>query len=308
MATRSILCGLSLWVALVVGCQAIEKRRKGDDGTASPTSTGESVHATRPDSPRSPPAKLGVILGPGGAKALSSAQVLKAFQEMRIPVDYVVGLEWGAYVGALYAQNGQAHEVEWQTYKMLQLGLPHKKSLFGQSADSPSVNVMDGYLTSVFGKTATDQMRIPFACPMRRTWSGLVIWQSNGKLSDAVRHCLPYPPVFKTQGSSVAGTTAIREAARYLRSKGVGVIVYVDTLGTSLPRPQRDSMEHMDEVVLWQEVKYALGEASTLDMEVVRVDTSSVPVIGFGSVKELSSRAYVAGKKAAQRIIEKYGF
>ena len=46
---------------------------------------------------------------------------------MQIPVDYVVGLEWGSLVAALYANEGSVHDLQWKIYKMNASVLPEKK-------------------------------------------------------------------------------------------------------------------------------------------------------------------------------------
>ncbi|MGF1713649.1 patatin-like phospholipase family protein [Photobacterium chitinilyticum] len=56
--------------------------------------------------------KIGVVLGGGGAKGAAHIGVLKALEEMQIPVDYIVGTSMGAYVGGLYATGMSADDIE----------------------------------------------------------------------------------------------------------------------------------------------------------------------------------------------------
>ena len=55
---------------------------------------------------------IAVVLAGGGAKGAAHIGVLKALEEMRIPVDYVTGTSMGAYVGGLYATGMSADEIE----------------------------------------------------------------------------------------------------------------------------------------------------------------------------------------------------
>ncbi|WP_299019084.1 patatin-like phospholipase family protein [uncultured Photobacterium sp.] len=55
--------------------------------------------------------KVGVVLGGGGAKGAAHIGVLKALEEMQVPVDYIVGTSMGAYVGGLYATGMSADEI-----------------------------------------------------------------------------------------------------------------------------------------------------------------------------------------------------
>ena len=47
--------------------------------------------------------KVAVVLSGGGAKGVAHIPILKAIEEIGIPVDYVVGTSMGALVGGLYS-------------------------------------------------------------------------------------------------------------------------------------------------------------------------------------------------------------
>jgi NTE family protein len=252
--------------------------------------------------------KVAVILGPGGAKALAHVGVLKAFQQQRIPIDKVVGLEWGALIAALYADKGQVNDVEWKLYKMEQKGLPRPKGFFTKRLGEDTVKVMDDYLQEAFGKTEVSGARIAFGCPSRSIWTGVVTWQSRGAMRDAVRRCLPFPPLFKAQGTVLAGASQATEAVELLRREGYNVIILVNVLGSALPVAQDSLLENLNYVILWQEVKRALHETSKYGVEVVNVDTSSYPMVQFESKKELVNLGESAGQSAANQLVNKYGF
>ncbi|PMS54494.1 serine protease [Vibrio parahaemolyticus] len=56
--------------------------------------------------------KVAVVLAGGGAKGAAHIGVLKALEEMHIPVDIITGTSMGAYVGGLYATGMSADEIE----------------------------------------------------------------------------------------------------------------------------------------------------------------------------------------------------
>ena len=58
-----------------------------------------------------PRAKVGVVLGGGGAKGASHIGVLKYLEEMGIPVDYVAGTSMGSIIGGLYAMGYTPEEM-----------------------------------------------------------------------------------------------------------------------------------------------------------------------------------------------------
>lgn len=61
------------------------------------------------DSPRP---RIGLVLSGGGARGAAHIGVLKALEEMRVPVDAISGTSMGAVVGGLYAAGMPAAEIE----------------------------------------------------------------------------------------------------------------------------------------------------------------------------------------------------
>ncbi len=66
--------------------------------------TGFDKGKTRP--------KIALVLAGGGAKGAAHIGVLKALEEMHIPVDIITGTSMGAYVGGLYATGMSASEID----------------------------------------------------------------------------------------------------------------------------------------------------------------------------------------------------
>jgi NTE family protein len=58
------------------------------------------------------PPRLALVLSSGGARGLAHVGVLAALEEMRVPVDLVVGSECGALVGGLYASGLTPEEIQ----------------------------------------------------------------------------------------------------------------------------------------------------------------------------------------------------
>nr|WP_084715835.1 patatin-like phospholipase family protein [Vibrio galatheae] len=56
--------------------------------------------------------KVGVVLAGGGAKGAAHIGVLKALEELKVPVDIIAGTSMGSYVGGLYAMGLSADEIE----------------------------------------------------------------------------------------------------------------------------------------------------------------------------------------------------
>ncbi|MCK6262370.1 patatin-like phospholipase family protein [Vibrio sp. ZSDE26] len=62
--------------------------------------------------------KIAVVLAGGGAKGAAHIGVLKALEELNIPIDYITGTSMGAYIGGLYASGMSADEIESLIYSV----------------------------------------------------------------------------------------------------------------------------------------------------------------------------------------------
>jgi len=56
--------------------------------------------------------KIGLALGGGGARGMAHIGVLKILEQEKIPIDYIAGTSAGALIGAMYALNPNARDVE----------------------------------------------------------------------------------------------------------------------------------------------------------------------------------------------------
>lgn len=77
----------------------------------------EHVVVTRDDINHPRPI-IALVLAGGGAKGAAHMGVLKALEEMKIPVDIVLGTSMGAYVAGLYATGMDAEEIESVMYSV----------------------------------------------------------------------------------------------------------------------------------------------------------------------------------------------
>jgi predicted acylesterase/phospholipase RssA len=250
---------------------------------------------------------VAVVLGPGGAKALAHAGVIKALQDNRIPISKVIGIEWGALVAAAYAAHGQSHEVDWKLYRLDQVDL-NAKGLFGIGRNDRTIKILDGYLKENFGNIDYNSLKVPFGCPSRNFWTGALVWQQRGILSDGLRRCLPFPPLFQIRGNWLAGATSSRAIVEQLKNEGYKLVVYVDVLGPTLPFEKEKVGDDPESVIIWQEVQRSISEAESLANEVIRVSTDGILLDRFGSHKELVQAGEQEGTRAASRLSAKYGF
>ncbi|MBX3020349.1 MAG: hypothetical protein KF799_01625 [Bdellovibrionales bacterium] len=299
-------------ILLISGCQTRPSKPETTVPTApakggpfTPTPTVPQEAASVPS--RQEVKRVAVILGPGGAKTFAHVGVLKALQQQRIPIEKVVGLEWGSLMGALFANKGQVNDMEWKLYKMEQQHLPRPTGFFSRRNDE-TIKVMDGFLDDAFGRDDIGRSKITYGCPSRSLYTGVVSWQNRGLYKDALKRCMGYPPLFKVQGSFMAGASQATEAIEQLAREGFNIIVLVNVLGSAMPVAQDALLDNVNNVILWQEVKRAITEASRLNVETISVDTSAFPIMQFEAKKDLIQLGEAAGTKAASGLISKYGF
>lgn len=65
-----------------------------------------------PSSSTNKPPKIGIALSGGGARGLAHIGVLKALEELRVPIDYLAGTSMGSIIGGLYALGYNAQDLE----------------------------------------------------------------------------------------------------------------------------------------------------------------------------------------------------
>lgn len=107
LAAWSRWAGLCLGVAGLVLAQAGQVAR-GQPAVAAPTPLAAA--AGGPPGPVRP--RVGLVLSGGGARGYAHIGVLRALEQLRVPVDIVVGTSMGSVVGGAYAAGRTAAELE----------------------------------------------------------------------------------------------------------------------------------------------------------------------------------------------------
>ena len=69
------------------------------------------LHGREPETAPNRP-KIGLVLSGGGALGMAHIGVLKAFEELHIPIDCIAGTSMGSIVGGLYASGMSAAEID----------------------------------------------------------------------------------------------------------------------------------------------------------------------------------------------------
>lgn len=72
----------------------------------------ETAHASACLAPRENQPKIALVLGGGGARGTAHIGVIRALEELRVPVDYIAGTSMGALLGGMMATGLSADELE----------------------------------------------------------------------------------------------------------------------------------------------------------------------------------------------------
>ena len=176
-----------------------------------------------------PPARprIGLVLGGGGAKGAAHVGVLGVLDELRVPVDCVVGTSMGALVGGAYASGLDATELDrtirtisWSeaiAFKGERERRPMRRKLAGVTySNSLEFGVRDGRLVAPGGIISTqnveqviqqlvsrsrgiadfDALPIPFRAVATDMQRGEMVVLDSGNLAQAMRASMAVPGLF----------------------------------------------------------------------------------------------------------------
>jgi NTE family protein len=276
---------------------------------AQPAATPAPISTAPPTFLNKEMPRVGLILGPGGMKAFAHIGVLREFAKARIPVYAVAGLEWGAVIGALYAQAGQANDAEWKAMKLREQDLPGEGGFLSSRSKPQSIGMLNEFLETAFGGAKIESSKELFACPAYWSKVDRFGWMSTGTVKDAMRACLPYPPLFSDNAGVMAAPFAVDEAAAYLRSRGANLIVLVNVLAQGEFLPSKMLGDQLSDNILWSEIRRELMRAKPPVVHyVINVNTSGHPVTDFAGRRALMDVGAKAAADTVNKMVTQYGF
>ena len=191
-------------------------------GPLSGTATAQDASPTTPSRPR-----IGLVLAGGGAKGAAHVGVLGVLDELRIPIDCVVGTSMGALVGATFATGMRPEEIQREVLAIdwaRTVGgqgrrdrMPIKRKLATMSYTIPlevgfgrdglrmpgglivtqEIEQFIRTLVAPFRYTQDfDDLPIPFRAVATDMVAGEMVILENGDLSEAMRASMAMPGVF----------------------------------------------------------------------------------------------------------------
>jgi NTE family protein len=228
----------------------------------------------RPVVPEDRP-RIGLALGGGGARGIAHISVMRALEQMKIPVDCVAGTSMGALAGALYASGMSPDEMEtlvlsqnWAELFNDQLARPERSlrrkrdddlvvGMPGVGINSKGLRIATGVMTGkrvmlAFAKFIEpvntiedfDNLPIPYRAVAADINTGLPVVIDDGDLALAMRASMSvpgvWPPVVRNGQVLVDGGVARNVPVEEVRAMGADIVIAVD-VGTPLATLEADA-------------------------------------------------------------------
>src|SRR5262245_41826690 len=211
-----------------------------------------------------PRPKIGLALGGGGARGIAHIGVIRALEEMHIPIDYIAGTSMGSIAGGMYSCGFTPEEMEkvikgikWdslfqdaperaqQSFRQkeddfehlipIEFGLNLKKGGIvlppGLIAGSKLGFVLD---TTMLPCTVAsfDELRIPFRAVATDIQTGNPVILTKGSLARAIRASMAIPAIFtpvEVDGKLlVDGGEAQNLPVQTVRAMGADIVIAVN--------------------------------------------------------------------------------
>ena len=207
--------------------------------------------------------KIGLALSGGGARGGAHVGVLKALEELDVPIDFIAGTSMGAIIGGIYAAGYNADEIgqilaemDWtaamsdqlhrrdQTMRKKDLDaqflIPYRVGLNNGGVQLPLGMIQGQHLDQVIhrillpvqGITDFDQLPISFRAVATDLVTGKEVVLSGGSLADALRASMSVPgafaPVQLDDRKLVDGGMANNLPVSVVRDMGADIVIAVD--------------------------------------------------------------------------------
>ncbi len=292
------------------GCAQLERRGSVDRPVPTEPADEEVFEVPEELEELAPPRlapKVGVVLGPGLMNAYAHVGVLKAFEESKIPIHAIAGLEWGSLPAALFAMKGLAHDVEWKMLRLERSELPDK-GFFSSRIKARDIQSLQSFFNRTVKGEKVHQSQIAFGCPSFVIDRGRTYWQRQGDSSQVLARCMSFPPYFENGQGFYAAPFLIEEAAEHLRSRGAEVILYVDVLSGSPLFRREDRTHYLPEYLLWAQVAADSTRTQIPGVDHVIAVRTDLDIFSFDSRRRLIDRGLGSARPVLKNLANQYSF
>src|SRR6266446_460529 len=319
--------GLS-WAALAAGCLVCL------------AGAARALEAT--ESPRDPSLRprICVVLSGGGARGIAHIGVLKALEDLKVPIDCIAGTSMGAVVGGLYASGMSARQIEstmrsvdWQEafrdtpprrylafrtkqddrnfLVRLPLGLKHRKILLPKGfIQGQKLQETLRQLTLPFSNsTDFDLLPTPFRAVATDLETGNAVVMDKGDLAIAMRASMSAPGVFAPVELNgrllVDGGLAENLPVSVARAMHADILIVSDVSFQLQPRAALDSAlsisNQMLAILVRKDSDRQRASLTSQDI-LIEPNLGSAPVTDFTSPSAVIARGADAAREAISKL------
>lgn len=250
-----------------------------------------------------PRPKIALVLGGGAARGFAHVGVIRALEQEKIPIDFVVGTSVGSLIGALYASDPNSFELEWTAFTL------EKDDLFdyGMLSAFKGMGPVKGDKLEEFVKKRIpvaniEQLKLPFAAVATDLNRGNAVVLDQGSVAKAVRASSAIPGVFcpvEYQGKLlVDGGVMDNIPVSVAKKKGADIVIAVDISENVTNFNVTNIIDVMIQsltIIMNENAKHKAREADVLITPAI----GDVAMLDFTQKK----RCMQAGIEAAQRAI-----
>ncbi len=174
---------------------------------------------------------LGIVLGGGGARGFAHIGLLRALDELKLPIDLIGGTSMGAFIAALHAMG-----MDWRAVSEVLRETFVKHNLLNDYR-FPRVALIAGKklrrkLSEIFGDAQAEQLFKPFFCVTTNLTQGAPMVHHDGPLAAwvATSMCIPglAPPVAYRGDLLVDGAVVNSLPTDVMQGLGRGPIIACD--------------------------------------------------------------------------------
>jgi len=324
------------WLLLVAAAPALAQSPAEPRAPSAAVPAAKAVYAQ--PSPLNRP-RVGLVLSGGGARGAAHIGVIKVLEELRVPVDIVVGTSMGSIVGASYATGLTVSEMEQvittiTTDKLFTDKPPRADQTMRQKADDelpfiiPELGVgKDGLvlpkgiitgvalegelrrLVQIGNARNFDELPIPFRAVATDIGTGEMIVLGSGSVVQAIRASMSVPgavaPVTIAGRQLVDGGLVRNLPVDVARKMGADIVIAVN-LGTPLLRPDQItsvfsvSMQ-MINILTEQNVNRSLRELQPQDILIIP-ELGDYSSADFDNLTKTVPIGEAAARKVADRL------
>jgi NTE family protein len=327
---RSLAAALCCGFFLSIACAA-----------PAPAALQPNAASVAPDAAVKPRPKVALVLSGGGARGFAHIGVLRALQELRIPVDIVVGTSMGSVVGGAYAAGSSVDQLEqlvrrtdWNAVvadrpprdqlvarrREEDLLLPSRIE-FGAHLDGVSLppaaagnEALELALTRVLPPGARDKpanlLQLPFRSVASDLVTGELVELTDTPLFLAMRASLAVPGVFApvrvNQRLLVDGGLVRNLPVDVAREMGADIIIAVN-VGTPLAQEKElvsavSVAQQMLQILTEQNVQRSLKELRPNDV-LLQPDLGGIGFLDFGRHDRAMKEGEAAVRAMSARLV-----